>query len=74
MQMACQAWGVPDDSPEEIEDLRTSILSVSDLSGVDARFILATVMQESTGCVRVITSQYSHANPGLMQSFNGMSP
>ena len=28
-------------------------------------------MQESTGCVRVITTQYSHFNPGLMQSHNG---
>ena len=26
-------------------------------------------MQESTGCVRVITTEYSHFNPGLMQRY-----
>jgi hypothetical protein len=71
MLTACEAWGVPNDSPQEISEMRSSILSISDLTGIDARFILAVIMQESTGCVRVITTAYSHANPGLMQSFNG---
>ncbi|KAI7238177.1 hypothetical protein KC330_g2709 [Hortaea werneckii] len=71
MQASCAAWGVPNDSDEEIADLKTAILDLASSTGVDARFILAIVMQESTGCVRVITTQYSHFNPGLMQSHNG---
>ena len=71
MKISCQQWGVPDDSDQEIAEMKASILSVSSGTGIDARFILAIIMQESTGCVRVITTAYSHANPGLMQSFNG---
>ncbi|KAI7089999.1 hypothetical protein KC356_g1873 [Hortaea werneckii] len=71
MQASCAAWNVPNDSDEEIADLKTAILDLASSTGVDARFILAIVMQESTGCVRVITTQYSHFNPGLMQSHNG---
>ncbi|KAI7204175.1 hypothetical protein KC316_g4459 [Hortaea werneckii] len=71
MQASCAVWNVPNDSDEEIADLKTAILDLASSTGVDARFILAIVMQESTGCVRVITTQYSHFNPGLMQSHNG---
>ncbi|RMY21519.1 hypothetical protein D0867_03293 [Hortaea werneckii] len=71
MQASCAAWNVPNDSDEEIADLKAAILDLASPTGVDARFILAIVMQESTGCVRVITTQYSHFNPGLMQSHNG---
>ena len=71
MKASCSAWGVPDDTDQEINDMRDSILSIGTLTGIDARFILAIIMQESTGCVRVITTQYSHSNPGLMQSYNG---
>ncbi|EED16781.1 muramidase, putative [Talaromyces stipitatus ATCC 10500] len=59
------------DSEEEINDIYNAIQSVSKSSGVDARFILAIVMQESNGCVRVQTTNYGVNNPGLMQSHNG---
>jgi hypothetical protein len=38
---------------------------------VDHRFILAIIMQESGGCVRVPTSNFGVRNPGLMQDHNG---
>lgn len=71
MKTSCQQWGVPDDTTSEIATMREEILSIGNATAVDPRFILAIIMQESTGCVRVITTAYSHANPGLMQSFNG---
>jgi hypothetical protein len=71
MKLGCEQWGVPDDSDAEIASMRSSILSVGNLTAIDPRFILAIIMQESTGCVRVITTAYSHNNPGLMQSYNG---
>lgn len=52
--------------------MKSAILSVAAQSNViDPRLILAIIMQESTGCVRVITTAYSVFNPGLMQSHNG---
>ena len=51
--------------------MKQSIRDIAASTGIDARFVLAIILQESTGCVRVITTAYSHANPGLMQSFNG---
>jgi hypothetical protein len=37
-------------------------------SGIPEELVLAVIMQESKGCVRVITTRWSHENPGLMQS------
>ncbi|KAK4506803.1 hypothetical protein PRZ48_000536 [Zasmidium cellare] len=71
MKESCAQWGVPNDTDDEISEMKSAIKQVASTSGVDARFILAIVMQESTGCVRVITTQYSVFNPGLMQSHNG---
>lgn len=89
MKASCAQWGVPDDSDDEIADMRSAILSIGADAGIDPRFILAIIMQvstarttvvslegtnslqESTGCVRVITTAYSVFNPGLMQSHNG---
>lgn len=71
IKVSCANWGVPDNTNEEIEEMRSAIQSVASASGIDARFILAIIMQESTGCVRVITTAYSVFNPGLMQSHNG---
>jgi len=72
MQQSCanNGWGA-NNSPDEIADIKSSILKVSASSGVDARFILAIVMQESNGCVRVVTTSWSVANPGLMQDHAG---
>jgi hypothetical protein len=53
--------------------IQSSILTVASSSGVDARAILATVMQESTGKVRVGTTNNGVSNSGLMQSHAGTS-
>ncbi|KAI4724631.1 hypothetical protein E4T49_07646 [Aureobasidium sp. EXF-10728] len=72
MQQSCanNGWGA-NNSPDEIADIKASIQKVSASSGVDPRFILAIVMQESNGCVRVVTTSWSVANPGLMQDHAG---
>jgi len=72
MKMACgnNQWGA-DDSATEMANLRTAIDQVATASKVDHRFILAIVMQESEGCVRVPTTNNGVVNPGLMQSHNG---
>lgn len=68
---SCEQFSQANDSPDEIADLQNAILAVSASSGVDSRFILAVVMQESKGCVRVWTTNYGVQNPGLMQDHNG---
>jgi hypothetical protein len=70
---ACQnnGWGVANNSPTETSQIQAAILSTAASSGVDSRYILATIMQESKGCVRVPTTQGFWANPGLMQDANG---
>jgi len=72
MQQSCvnNGWGA-NDSPTEISDIKAAIEKVSASSGVDPRFILAIVMQESNGCVRVVTTSWSVQNPGLMQDHAG---
>jgi len=71
MFTSCSQWSVPNNSPDEIGALWDAITQASDLTGVDARFILAVVMQESGGCVRAPTSNYGVVNPGLMQTHAG---
>ncbi|KAK1024352.1 hypothetical protein LTR33_017919, partial [Friedmanniomyces endolithicus] len=71
MKASCAQWSVPDDTDAELADMKTAIQAIASTTGVDARMILAVIMQESTGCVRVITTEYSVFNPGLMQSHNG---
>ena len=61
------------DSPTEISYLSSAIQKVSSLSSIDARVILAVIMQESSGNVRVPTTNNGVVNPGLMQSHNGVS-
>lgn len=60
------------DTKQEIADIRTAILAVSQQAKVDARVILATVLLESTGNVRVpCTVSYGGVyNCGLMQSYD----
>lgn len=53
MKISCANWGVPDDSDNEIEDIKESINQIASLTGIDGRVILSIIMQESTGCVRV---------------------
>ena len=63
-------WG-DDDSSDEITDIQSAIEQVASSTGVDERFILAIMMQESEGCVRVPTTDNGVVNPGLMQSHDG---
>jgi hypothetical protein len=71
LKSSCAQWNVPDNSDDEISDIRSSIKSVGSEANVDPRFILAVVIQESNGCVRAPTTVYSISNPGLMQSHEG---
>src|ERR1700709_2771159 len=71
LSSSCAQWNVPNNSDDEISAMSDSIQSVAKSTGVDARFILAIVMQESNGCVRAPTTNYGVVNPGLMQSHDG---
>lgn len=72
MQESCgnNGWGA-DDSTTEVDDIKNAIISISGQTGVDERVILAIIMQESEGCVRVPTTDNGVSNPGLMQSHDG---
>ncbi|KAH7312720.1 hypothetical protein B0I35DRAFT_481151 [Stachybotrys elegans] len=63
-------WGA-DNSDNEINDIQNAINTISGQTGVDRRFVLAVIMQETGGCVRAPTSNNGVVNPGLMQSHNG---
>jgi len=59
---------------DEKTDILASIKDVAQETGVDDRYILATILQESSGCVRAGTTLSPGAeisNPGLMQDHNG---
>ena len=64
---------VPPNTRAESLALRREIAAVAAETKVSASYILAMVMQESAGCVRVPTtsSWEGISNPGLMQSFKG---
>lgn len=64
---------VPANTASENLALRSAILDVSSENSVNPSFILALILQESNGCVRVSTtsSWENTQNPGLMQSYNG---
>lgn len=72
MRKSCgwNGWGA-DNSDNEINAIKNAINSVSGSTGVDKRFILAIIMQESKGCVRAPVTNNGVRNPGLMQSHNG---
>jgi hypothetical protein len=72
MQKSCTNLGdYPNSSDKEIAEIKSAVKAQAAASGVDARFVLAIMMQESKGCVRVKTTAWGHANPGLMQSNQG---
>lgn len=73
MRQSCgwNGWGA-DNSEQEINDINGAINALSGETGIDKRFILAVVMQESKGCVRAPTTNNGVVNPGLMQSHNGI--
>ena len=64
-------FGLANNSPAETAALQSAIQSQASSAGVDPRLVLAMVMQESKGCVRVPTTSVGHPNPGLMQDDNG---
>ncbi|KAF5126304.1 hypothetical protein E5D57_011001 [Metarhizium anisopliae] len=71
IKTGCSWQNFQPNSEEETAELKSAIQSVGQSGGVDPRFILAIVMQESNGCVRVGSTDNGHANPGLMQSHEG---
>jgi hypothetical protein len=71
LAVACSPFQQPNNSPQEISDINSAIQSVSSATSVDPRFILAIMMQESGGCVRVWSTVGSVTNPGLMQDHDG---
>ena len=68
---SCAGFGQKDNSPSESAALKSAIENTGRSTGIDPRYILAIVMQESNGCVRAPTTNYGVTNPGLMQSHNG---
>ncbi|KAK4556147.1 hypothetical protein LTR86_006844 [Recurvomyces mirabilis] len=71
MQKSCSQYNEANNSDEEIAAIKSAITSVAQSANIDNRFVLAIMMQESKGCVRVPTTKYSVANPGLMQDYAG---
>jgi soluble lytic murein transglycosylase-like protein len=71
MRSSCAQWHQANNSPEEINDIHSAVLREAALSGVDSRLILATILQESGGCVRAPTTSNGVNNPGLMQTHDG---
>jgi hypothetical protein len=76
MQQSCgwNGWG-DDDSSTEIDDINTAILQLAGSAGVDERFILAIMMQESEGCVRVPTTKTTESStPGSCNPTTAPAP
>ncbi|KAI5297299.1 hypothetical protein KEM55_004894 [Ascosphaera atra] len=71
IQSSCSTWSVPNNSDTEMQNLHDEIQSVSTSANIDPRFTLAILLQESSGCVRVPTTNNGVTNPGLMQSHAG---
>ncbi|KAK0763278.1 hypothetical protein N5P37_004265 [Trichoderma harzianum] len=73
MFASCQNLPTPqaNDSGPEVGAIWDGIQQAAAATGVDHRFILAIIMQESHGCVRVHTTANGVRNPGLMQDHNG---
>ncbi|KAJ5095287.1 hypothetical protein N7532_007578 [Penicillium argentinense] len=71
LRSSCKQFGFENNSDDEIAGIKKAIKQVSSESGIDARYIMSIMMQESNGCVRVKTTNYGVNNPGLMQSHNG---
>jgi hypothetical protein len=74
MTVSCASQGVENNSEEEMNQMKSAILELAAATQVDSRFILATIMEESTGCVRVKTTRSPKdliINPGIMQDHQG---
>lgn len=75
LQQSCTQYaGSPDNNSEtENEQIKSALETVAGETGLDKRYLLALLMQESKGCVRAPTTNYGENNPGLFQSFNGQA-
>ncbi|KIM96920.1 hypothetical protein OIDMADRAFT_204668 [Oidiodendron maius Zn] len=73
MKSQCGGVGSTADTDDQTGYIYNAIIEVSKASLVDPRYILATVMQESVGCVNVGSTNNGQTNPGIMQSANGTS-
>ncbi|KAG9244586.1 hypothetical protein BJ878DRAFT_441081 [Calycina marina] len=73
MGKSCDQFGTKNNTPEEIANIKASILKQAKAAAVDPRFVLAIVMQETKGCSRVPTTNNGVSNPGIMQSHAGVS-
>ncbi|RFU36325.1 hypothetical protein B7463_g114, partial [Scytalidium lignicola] len=74
MAQGCGNLGLsPEDTGEQIGQIWNAIQQVAQASLVDHRYILATIMQESIGCVHVGSTSNGVTNPGIMQSHDGSS-
>lgn len=67
----CTQFNVAANSAQETSNIATGIKTVAVETGIDPRFILAILLQESNGCVRAPTTNYGVRNPGLMQDHDG---
>ncbi|KAI4194160.1 MAG: hypothetical protein LQ350_007927 [Teloschistes chrysophthalmus] len=68
---SCTIYHVPLNTPLETQAIHNATLLIAIETNLDPRFILAVILQESSGCVRVPTSYYAVRNPGLMQDHDG---
>ena len=71
IKISCTQFGEPNNSDQETSELKSALQSVASSSGLDDRYLLAIMMQESKGCVRVPTTDNGVVNPGLFQSHDG---
>ena len=69
IQQSCEwnGWGRNNDATET-QAIKQAIIAEAQASGIPEEFILAIMMQESKGCVRVQTTRWDADNPGLLQS------
>ncbi|KAL9583630.1 MAG: hypothetical protein Q9212_002595 [Teloschistes hypoglaucus] len=68
---SCTIYHVPLNTPLETQAIHNATRLIAIETNLDPRFILAVILQESSGCVRVPTSYYAVRNPGLMQDHDG---
>lgn len=71
LKSGCSSLEAELNKPEDIQAIHDAVVKVAEESKLEPSFILAEMLQESLCCVRVKTTEYSHKNPGLMQSYMG---
>jgi hypothetical protein len=75
MNSSCsEIWSLgsgTDNTEQELANVKSAIEELSAETKIDKVFIYVVMQQESLGCVRVRTTSFSHANPGLFQSNQG---